>query len=123
MLWAAVQRWLATGNALLLHGPLCLVGAPQVWTADLDDSSSTMLKVAKFGQNPGSYMQYLPRPKAPPPLKRPEKPAKPASAAAAVAGATPCGAVAGAAAQAAAGGWSQAGHCMQNRCLDASVVP
>ncbi|KAL4419580.1 hypothetical protein ABPG77_003606, partial [Micractinium sp. CCAP 211/92] len=79
------------------------LGGLMVWTADLDDSSSTMLKVAKYGQNPGSYMQYLPRPKAPPPLKRPEKPAKPASAAAAVAGATPCGAVAGAAAQAAAG--------------------
>ncbi|KAL4459091.1 hypothetical protein ABPG75_013956 [Micractinium tetrahymenae] len=81
------------------------LGGLMVWTADLDDSGSTMLKVAKYGQNPGSYLQYLPRPKAPPPLQRPAKTGAVAAAAAAACAAA-CGsgaAVAAAIAQSAAG--------------------
>lgn len=93
-------------------------GHMQVWTADLDDSSSTMLRVAKYGLNPGSYVQYLPRPKAPPAVRRRSRAIQPAGA---VASAATCGsgaAVAAATAQAAAG-VARAAWCLPGGWLSA----
>lgn len=48
------------------------LGGVMVWAADLDDSASTMLRVIKYRQNPGSYRQYLRRPVRPLPIRRPK---------------------------------------------------